>query len=297
MRKFIPFSYGTLENASEPEPRAPTPDVVAPGKPEVLYQEIQIQRTPQFSVAGTVFAQDLKYKLLSELRVSPFNEDGRRQVDQIIQRAVLIEADDMSRAMFTKSLKELEGWQFSATLNRRGEVIGWHSGPKDGRETVEVKPEGMEGFLVTSVMDEDGWKELTQLSFFVPDPKTDGQKPWTRQMTHDYGPLGSWYGLTHFRRNETAKGLTRYSYEHELTYQPPEEGIEGLPFTITDARFLPEVAEGYLDFSETAQRVESAHETFVLKGQLATEILGQRATIDTVEQQTMILRLSDEKTW
>ena len=58
------------------------------------------------------------------------------------------------------------------------------------------------GFMVTSVMDEDGWKEMAQLSFFVPEEQTSGSQTWVRKMTHDFGPLGSWAGETHYTPKE-----------------------------------------------------------------------------------------------
>ena len=281
---------------SVPEPR-PNPEPVTLSPDYVVFQEIQVQRTPQFSIAGTVMGQDLKYKLLSELSVSSPDERGIRTVAQVIRGARLVSADEMSKASFEKSLRDIEGWQFTARVNRFGEVVDWKAGPKDGKAILEVNPLDLSGFLVTSVMDDDGWKELTQLAFFAPDPKVAPEASWSRQMTHDYGPLGRWSGITRFQKSGEQEGIVRYDYRHEMEYHPPEKDAGVLPFKILDARFTPQIAGGRIYLDSRSQRVTGAEETFLLRGVISAEVLGQVAVVETLEQQTLVVKMTSENPW
>ena len=188
-----------------------------------VFQEIDIQRTPKFAIFGAVSVQDLRYQLLSEVRVGEPDNKGVRSVGQLVYDTRLIKSDDLSRAMFEESLRALKGWQFTYKVSRRGEVVEWMTGPADGRKAVPVELKAAKGFLVTSVLDEDGWKEMAQLSFFVPDEQSVGSQTWSRQMTHDFGPLGSWYGETSFLPKETHNGVLRVDYIHHMTYKSPDK--------------------------------------------------------------------------
>lgn len=252
---------------------------------------------PKFAILGTETVQHLQYQILSELRVGPADDRGNRQVAQSVQDARLVKSDDLSREMYTKSLRELVGWQFSMRLNRHGEVIEIKSGPDEGRRAAAIEPKGGKGFLVTTVMDEAGWKELAQLSFFPFDPQGRRSDPIVRQMTHDFGPLGSWSGTTRFVPKGSERGLLRIDYAHDMTYQPPEKDAGELPFAVKDARFAPEVAGGTIYFDSKAGRVHSAQDRFVVRGEIATELLGQAATVQVEEQQAITVRLHDQDPW
>jgi hypothetical protein len=284
------------DNASPPPPAASGQGSSA-GKLETLFQEVDVQRNPTFAILGTETTQNLHYQMLSELRVGQPDERGNRKVDQTVKNARLINADDLSRAMFEESLRKLVGWQFSYRLNAGGEVTELKSGPADGRRAAAVEPKGATGFLLTSVMDEAGWKELAQLSFFVPDQQARDNQPWLRQMTHDFGPLGSWSGTTQFRRQGTQKGILRIDYVHEMTYKPPEKGAGDLPFAVADAKFVPDVAGGSIYIDTKTGRVQAAQDRFQVRGEISSEVLGQAATIQVQEQQAITVRIFDQDPW
>lgn len=287
----------TTSNPIAPATASPKPTPSERGKAYTVFQEVQIQRMPQFSIAGQVFGQDLRYKLLSEIQVSQPDDRGRRTIDQVIVETRLVSADDMSKASLEKSLRELKGWQFSATLNSHGEVIEWEAGPKAGRAILDVNPLDLKGFLMTHVMDEDGWKELTQLSFFRPDPAAIQDDMWKHQMTHDFGALGHWSGMTSYRRGGEKEGLTLYNYVHELEYFPPTESTSELPFKIVDVELVPKAAGGRIYFDESTDRVAGVEETFVVQGNLKVELFGQLADLATSEQQSMVMMLTPENPW
>jgi hypothetical protein len=146
-------------------------------------------------------------------------------------------------------------------------------------------------------MDEDGWKELAQLTFFVPRPE-QGSKSWKQLMMHNFGPLGSWYGETTFTPQATRKGIEQIGFVHQMEYRPPEKDAGGgLPFTIEKALLKPERAGGTIEFDTQANRVSSAQEAFLVRGALSVSLLGQAADVEVEEQQIIGLRLHERNPW
>lgn len=266
------------------------------GQSKTLYQELDVKRTPRFAVLGVVTAQDLRYQMLSELRVGEADEKGLRTVEQTVKETRLIAADELSQAMFEQSLKALKGTEFSYKVNPSGDVVEF-AGPPKGIKAANVAAKGAMGFLISSVMDEDGWKEMAQFSFFVPDGQTKGKQGWSRPMTHDFGPLGSWSGKTNFARKGTQKGVQRIDYVHQMKYKPPGKGRGDLPLAIKDAMFKPEAASGTIQFDTQSGRVQSAEERFLVRGAVSAEILGEALTVEIEEQQVITVRILEQNPW
>lgn len=279
-----------------PETRAAKP-VSTSSQPVVLFQELDIQRMPKLGMLGTMTVQDLRYQILSQLTVAPPDQEGNIGCDQVVLQTKLVKSDDLSRAMFQDSLEKLQGWQFFYQLNSRRIVTQWKAAPPDGRRVAEVKPVGGTGFLATSVMDDDGWKELAQLTFFVPRPE-QGSKAWKQPMMHNFGPLGMWYGETTFTPQATRKEVQQIAFVHKMEYRPPEKGAGGeLPFTIEKAMLKPETAGGMIEFDVQANRVVSAQEGFLVRGALSVGLLGQAADVEVQEQQVISLRIHERNPW
>jgi len=280
-----------------------TQEVVAPVEnqtgPLVLYQELEIDRQPKLSMLGSVIEQNIQYRILSELHIEVADENGNREVHQVVKDTQLVKADAMSETMFADSLKRLIGSEFSYTLNARNEVIAMRA-PADGKKIGEIEPAGAKGFLMTSVMDEDGWKELAELSFFTPDIEPEETQTWTRQMTHNFEPLGSWSGVTTFTPRGTENGVARIDYDHKLNYKPPAKGViaaGGLSLNVKNAKFAADTAEGVIYFDHALGRVQTAEEQFHVKGSIAADALGQVVTIPVEEKQAITVRLTDQYPW
>lgn len=281
------------------EQSAAKPNASGKQTPVVLFQELDIRRQPKLSMLGSVMAQDIQYRILSELSVGHPDEKGFREVQQVVKDTQLVKADPLSQAMFADSLKRLIGWQFSYTLNFRNEVIEIR-GPDDGKKIAPVKPAGAQGFLMTSVMDEDGWKELAELSFFTPDPKGLQNQSWTRQMTHNFEPLGSWFGQTTFVPRGRQRSLMRIDYAHKLTYKPPAKGAAGaggLPFTVKNADLKAATAGGVIYYDTDRKRVQSAEEQFHVGGTITADALGQVLNLPIEEKQAITVRILDQYPW
>jgi hypothetical protein len=254
-----------------------------------------VQRAPKMAILGVVNAQELHYQMLSELKVGDPDPEGVRTVGQSVLDTRLLKADALSQANYDASLKKLKGWQFSYMLSKDGEVLKMIAGPADAPMAAKIEPMGGKGFLVTSVMDEAGWKELAQMSFYVPDEQASGNKRQLRQMTHDLGPLGSFVGETSFLPKGKQQGLLRIDYAHKLAYRGPAKDAPAgdLPFAIKGADLRPEIAGGSIWYDQKAKRVRQAEDHFRVKGEIATDLAG----IQIEEEQAMTVKLTDVNPW
>lgn len=262
-----------------------------------LFQEIDVQRQPTFIVQGVTVAQSIRYRILSRLEVERQSSDGTCQVVQTIVATRLEHADELSRSTFLASLDTMRGRRFTFTLNSHNEVIGFTGHKKDVRSSpVETRPG--KGFLLTSVIDKDGWKELAELTFFRPENEESiTGKTRIRQMEHDWSPLGSWQGTTTFVKHGQENNGRRFDFSHKMTYVPPNNKEGVLPFRITRANFRPEQASGSLLFDPTLDHVTSARELFRVKGTVGTELLGQSIVIQLEENQTLKITVTDQNPW
>ncbi|MCH7725833.1 MAG: DUF4339 domain-containing protein [Planctomycetes bacterium] len=279
------------------KPKEPPKTTTETRKPPVtLFQELDVIRNPRFVVQGLPIEQQIKYRMLSQLQVSEPDADGIRRVAQVVLDTKLDKADELSRAIFQESLLALRGHQFSFKLNRLHEVFDFR-GHKDNKKAKKVDVLGGQGFLVSSVMDKDGWTELAQLSFFLPRPQARIGETWRGQMAHDWGPLGSWSGSTTYKLKSRQDDIIQVDYAYEMVYSPPAKGRRDLPFQINSARFTPVAAGGAIQYSDRQKRVTVAVERFHVQGVLETVVLGQVARIQIEEKQAIQVRLFDQNPW
>ena len=103
--------------------------------------------------------------------------------------------------------------------------------------------------------------------------------------------------MTSYRRGGEKEGLALYNYVHELEYFPPVDPSSDLPFKIVDVEMVPKAAEGRIYYDASTDRVAGVEETFVVQGHLKVDLLGQRADLETSEQQAMVVMLTPENPW
>ena len=286
----------TAPPTSAPKTTTPASQTTAEQTTPSLFQELDIHRMPKLGMLGTVTVQDLRYQMLSELKAAEPDAEGTLSVEQVVLETRLVKSDELSRAMFESSLAALKGWQFSYKLNSRRMITEWKAAPPDGRKAAVVDLKGGKGFLVTSVMDDDGWKELAQHTFFAPAPGSNSQG-WRRPMQHNFGPLGSWYGETVFTPQKKREGIQQFGFVHKMEYRPAEKDLGELPFKIERAMLKPEAAGGTIEYDTQLKRVRSAQEGFLVRGGLAVSMLGQSVEVEVEEQQVISLRIHDQNPW
>jgi hypothetical protein len=262
----------------------------------VLYQVIDMHRRPSFGLSGISMAQDIRYQILSRLELSPRAADGSRKVNQIVEQSHLGQADEMSRGTYEKALQDLIGQRYVFTLNERGEIVEF-TGFKKTTTTAPVSRPGEEGFMVVTVVDEDGWKELAQLSFLQPDRSIASGQPWTRPMAHDWSPLGTWRGTTTYtQRGPEGTGM-RYDYTHEMSFSPSERTEGVLPFDVTGANFRALKASGSFVFDAERRQVTSVHELYHVEGTVGAGLPGGAAELQLQEIQETTIQISGQNPW
>jgi len=283
--------------AQEPLVFQAAPEVrVQSREPTSIFQEVHVQRLSRLVVQGLPMTQELVYRVLSTLHVDEPDADGIRLVEQVVQDAKLEKCDELSHARYRESLGTLKGRRFTFRLDSRHDIIDFkgHSGVN---ESFAVAGAGGQGFMVTSVMDEDGWKEIAGLSFFLPKEDAKQGDTWKSPMTHDWGSLGSWHGETTYELKGQSQELQLFDYVHSMTHTPPAEDRGGLPFQVAGATFKPEQAGGEIRFDAHRRRVDSVQEHFHVKGALSTSLLGQTSRIEIEEQQSISIRMLDQNPW
>ena len=274
-------------------PAAGLPPVDAPA---LLYQRVEVLHDPSYEILGQNFADKSRYQILSKLELSPRAADGSREVSQVIEQTRLELAGDTTRELYESALRDLIGQQYTFTLNSRDEVIKF-TGFGGRTASAPVTRSGMEGFTSVTVIDQDGWKEIAQLSFLQPDRSIAAGQPWTRPMSHDFNELGSWQGTTTFTLQGPERAGTRYNYVHDMTYTPPKGGPGLLPFDISDVDFKATKAEGSFVFDPTHGHVTDVRETFEMEGSLGASMPAGEATVKLREHQELTIQLSRQNPW
>lgn len=268
------------------------------GPAETFYQRVDIQRSPQFAVQGVNVNQQIHYRILSSFQVYPPDERGRRKAVQTITDATLVEADPLSHAVFTQSLSEMQGRTFTFQVGKFSEVVSME-GHQDNTKSIEVKKPKSKGMLVSSVIDEDGWKELAQLTLFQPPQTGQTGRSFTRKTTHDWGALGSWYGKTNFTPSAESRNKQKFSYQHHLEYIPPNKEAgkmqDALPFEIESAKFRAYEAWGEIQYDTKHRRVTNVREVFHARGVIATSMLGIPSTVKVNEKQVFTIAVTGQR--
>jgi hypothetical protein len=257
---------------------------------ETFYQELDVRRAPQFVVQGVSVAQQIHYQVRSSFEVYEPDPKGNFKAVQTVENTTLVNADALSMAVFTQSLAELKGRKFTFNLDRNRDVISVQ-GDLNNTEIVEVKTPNSIGTLVSTLIDDDGWKELAQLTLFAPlDPRRPNA-PFVRKTEHDWGSLGNWYGKTTFTHAGAQRGMSNYRFQHQLEYIKPI-GPGNLPFEIQDAQFQAYEAGGIIQFDTKAKRVLTVRERFRAKGTVQTTMLGSATSVSIDEQQEFSINVS-----
>lgn len=265
---------------------------------ETFYQNVDIQRSPSFSTGLMNVKQQIHYQLQSLFEVYPEDERGNRKVTQVVSDTRLLKADPLSQAVFTQSLADMKGQKFTYTINKFSEVVSME-GHEDKTKLVDVQQPKSKGVLVSSVIDEDGWKELAQLTLFQPPPDRRRARSFVRKTTHDWGNLGRWYGNTDFRQTGSRGSRKQYGYQHKLEYIPPDKDAAAagdLPFDVQKADFHAYQAQGTIQFNEKQNRVEMVREVFHARGNVATEMLGIASEVTVEEKQLFTITVTGQQT-
>ncbi len=259
-------------------------------KTGTYYQVLDVARFPKFMVSGLPVNQEMKYRIISSFKISNSQETGKLDVQQQVLDAQLVSADALTKTAIAGGLKDLIGKKFTFVLDGKHEVHDF-KGDKDNAKTSPFEGLGGKGFMVTSVMDEDAWKEMAQLAFFKPVEK---KQRWSKQMSHDWGDLGRWVGQTGFTLKRKRRDILNVQYGHDMKHVVGKKKDGASPLTIGRSEFKVNKAGGNIQFNTKLNRVSQIDEIFEVSGRIETTLLGTKSVIEMQEQQTFQMRIIDQ---
>ncbi len=272
---------------------------------ESFFQDLLITQKSTFGVQGLPVHTHLQYRVVSRFTVTEIAADAMT-VEQKIESAKLLQADPLTQGLLSGAVARLPGTAYTLGINPKMEVTRFEG----GGDVAAMQPIlGGLGLQMASLMDRDGWKEMAQVSLFQPERplgkdagkeagKDGGKeagkaKPWSRPMTHLWGPLGRWTGQTHFAFTGKRGPLDQIAYIHKMTYEPPKAGGGALGLQITSASFQALASRGLIDYDGAQAKAVAAEECFHVRGRLTMMLLGQATPVDIDEEQTFQLKLFD----
>jgi len=276
--------------ARRDRPKRPAMEAL-PSENGNLYQEVLVTQHTRCNIQGLDFDGDLKYRVLSSLTVDQRNPDGGLSVTQKVEQAEVIRADALTQTIVGGLLGKLVGTTFQIAVGPDGRVIDFQGAKGRIRADAGNNPLGGQSFLMASIIDPDGWREIADLTFFRPQTPASGDQKWERPVKHSWGPLGSWSGRVAYARAGQKDSLDRVRYTYNLAYQAPKGDAGGLPFQISRADFKHREAGGSIEFDNAKGRVVKAEEHFPVKGSLTMGLLGQDTPVALEETQDFRVRI------
>ena len=112
-------------------------------------------------------------------------------------------------------------------------------------------------------------------------------------MAHDWGELGQWTGETHFEKQPLKSRLLPIRYFHRMTYSPKKS--PRLPFELDSVFFRAEEANGNLIYDPTNHRVHQLSEKFKINGELSASLLGTPVKMTMSEEQSFLLKITNQQ--
>lgn len=303
----VPQPDPPAKPADPPKPVGPLPgppvagrlERIAPaGRYEVgdtFTQDVTVTRLSACGVLGLVTKQGAQYTLSSKLEVKAVHADGSMTVEQTIQSGKLLDASADMRDTIADAIDKARGTTFTLTVRPTGKVTGL-KGLDDPLKLQFGNNDLGRSLRVWSLLDADAWKELAGHTFFQPDKLALGAK-WSRDFTHDWGPLGSWLGRTDYQNAKAAEkdGRTRIDYGHVISHRPGKGGGGDLGVTFGAAAFQLVKAGGHVVYDPKTNRLVFAEELFHVKGEVAMSALGADVTVTVEEQQHFRVNVSEVK--
>jgi hypothetical protein len=258
---------------------------------DTFYQELVVLQKPTFKVPpGIVVQSVLQYRIVSRFTVKKRNEDGSLVVEQKIESANLLQADDLTKSAVAGAVMQMKGTTYTLHLSPAMDVTKFEGKAGDPKLTPVAGGMGMQ---MTSLVDRDGWKELAQATFFQMDRPLKVKDRWQKPMTHNWGALGAWSGQITYLYFGKQDNFHKVGYQLNLAYKAPGAGAVGM-MKINGATFQPPQAEGMLLFDSVKGRTVAAEERFRVRGLISVNLFGQNTQIEVEEDQHFQIRIHDK---
>jgi hypothetical protein len=276
-------------------------------KDKPFYQEMTTKTQQEMKVMGMDVKQTQEQTFYFSWAFKEEDKDKNTVVVQKIEGVKLridiagnpISFDSTAPTTATNPLadffKALVGTEFKLTLDKDMRVI-----KVDGRDAFVQKltqaNQQMEG-LLKKILNEDALKQMADPTFgIVPGKPVAKGDTWTRESTINLGPIGSYKGVYKYTLegfDDKNKDLAKIKIETTLTYSPPTDPGEGLPFRIKEAKLTSKDAKGNATFDIKKGRLEKSEQSLSLTGDLQIEIGGMATKVELNQKQETTVSTSD----
>jgi hypothetical protein len=259
---------------------------------DTFLQDLVVKQKSRFLVQGIPVATFLEYRLVSRYTVQKVHAEGALAVEQKIESATLVQADELTQGLLAGPIAQLPGTALALEVSPRGEVTKLGGADGAAQFAVPRVPGGL-GVQMASLLDADGYKEIGQATFYQPEA-LDKAGRWTRAMTHNWGALGGWNGEVSYAFPGPGKDAqVKVPYSLKLAYQEPKgPRVPGaVPVQITASNFQAPQAGGVLLFDSQQRKTVAMEERFLVRGKLGLVVLGQNTPAEIEEEQLFQMRI------
>jgi len=276
-------------------------------KDKPFYQEMTTKTQQEMKVMGMDVKQTQEQTFYFSWTYKEEDKDKNTVVVQKIEGVKLridiagnpISFDSTAPTTATNPLadffKALVGTEFKLTLDKDMKVV-----KVEGRDAFVQKltqaNQQMEG-LLKKILNEDALKQMADPTFgLVPGHAVGKGETWTRESTINLGPIGSYKGSYKYTLegfDDKNKDLAKIKIETALTYSPPTDPGEGLPFKIKEAKLQSKDPKGSATFDVKKGRLEKSEQSLSLTGELQIEIGGMATKVELNQKQETTVSTSD----
>jgi hypothetical protein len=274
-------------------------------KDKPLYQEMTSKTSQFMKVMGMEVNQTQEQTFYFSWTLKDQDKDNNMTLVQKIEGVKLkidiagnpITFDSSNPSSANTSLaeffKQLVGAEFKLTLDKDMKVT-----KVEGRDEFLKKlgqaNQSMEP-LLKKVLNEEALKQMADPSFGILPGKPVGKgDTWSRDAKLSLGPIGSYKNNYKYTVESIDNGIAKIKVESTLTYEPPTEAGEGLPFRIKSAKLASKEATGTITFDTTKGRLDSQEMKVKLEGDLEIEISNQVNKVELKQEQSTSIKTSDQ---
>jgi hypothetical protein len=315
MLGLVCFTTGSsAQDKGKTEDKAAEKTATADGKVELrwkfeknqpLYQEMTSKTSQFMKVMGMEVNQTQEQTFYFSWTLKDVDKDNNMTLVQRIEGVKLkidiagnpITFDSNNPSSANTSLaeffKQLVGAEFRLTVDKDMKVT-----KVEGREEFLKKlgqaNQSMEP-LLKQVLNDEALKQMADPSFGILPGKPVGKgDTWTRDTKLALGPIGTYKNTYKYTVESIENGIVKIKVESTLTYEPPAQPGQGLPFQIKSAKLSSKDAGGTIVFDANKGRMDSQEMKVKLEGELEIEISSQTNKVELKQEQSTSIKTSDQ---
>jgi hypothetical protein len=274
-------------------------------KEKKIYQEMTTKTTQVMKVMGMEVNQTQEQTFYFSWEMKDEDKDKNMTLVQKIEGVKLsieiagspIKYDSSNPGSVNTSLgeffKQLVGTEFKLTLDKDMKVVKVEGRDEFLRKLGQAN-QTMEPML-KKVLNEEALKQMADpMVGLLPGKPVGKGDSWTRDSKLNLGPIGSYKNNFKYTLEKIEKDIADIKVVSKLTYEPPTESGEGLPFRIKSAKLDSTDSGGTIAFDVKKGRLEKQELVVKLNGELVIEIAGQETKVELKQDQKTTVSTSDQ---